>query len=130
METNYDPGLTKLTGAVSRRTALHGLGAAGIAAGLGLASPHRTLAGQASTEMMIEPEAGSWKTWILESGDQLRPEAPPDQAATQDELTKHQSMSTDRASDAPDSISSFDTASSVAAWNEVAMQQTKAATYG
>ncbi len=90
METNYDPRLTILTGAVSRRTALHGLGAAGIAAGLGLASPHRTLAGQASTEMMIEPEAGSWKTWILESGDQFRPDAPPDETATQDELTQAQ----------------------------------------
>jgi membrane-associated phospholipid phosphatase len=130
METNYDPGLTILTGAVSRRTALHGLGAAGIAAGLGLASPHRTLAGQASTEMMIEPEAGSWKTWILESGDQLRPEAPPDQAATQDELTKLQSMVADRDADALDRISYWDAGSPGYRWNEVVMQQTKAATYG
>jgi hypothetical protein len=75
METTHDPRLTMLTGSVSRRTALHGLGGVGLATALGLATPHRTLASQASPEAMIEPEAGSWKTWILESGDQLRPGA-------------------------------------------------------
>ena len=30
----------------------------------------------------IEPQAGQWKTWVLTSGDELRPAAPPDGAAS------------------------------------------------
>ena len=33
----------------------------------------------AQSEMMIEPDAGSWPTWLLDSGDQLRLDAPPDE---------------------------------------------------
>jgi hypothetical protein len=130
METTRDPRVTAQGVSLSRRTALGGLGGAGIATVLGLATPHRMLASQASTEMMIEPGAGSWKTWILESGDQLRPAAPPDETATQAELTKLQAMVADRDADVLDRISYWDAGSPGYRWNEVAMQQTKAATYG
>ncbi len=30
----------------------------------------------------IEPDAGQWQTWVLKTGDELRPTAPPNQAAT------------------------------------------------
>ncbi|MDF2757539.1 MAG: Phosphoesterase, PA-phosphatase related [Thermomicrobiales bacterium] len=115
---------------VSRRTTLRGIGTAGIATALGLVTPHRTLAGQASAEAMIEPEAGSWKTWILESGDQLRPEAPPDETASQDELGKLRDMVADRDAVALDRISYWDAGSPGYRWNEIATQQTQRAQMG
>jgi hypothetical protein len=77
-----------------------------MATALGLATSSH-LAAQESTAaaMMIEPEAGAWKTWLLTSGDQLRPEAPPDETATQDELTQLQGMVTDRDAAVMDRIS-------------------------
>src|SRR5688500_6870315 len=55
---------TALTGLVSRRTALRGIGATGIAA-LGAGAP----SGGATEGMpilpAIEPGAGSWTTWVL-----------------------------------------------------------------
>ena len=35
---------------------------------------------------MIEPDAGTWNTWLLESGSELRLDAPPDEAATMAEI--------------------------------------------
>ena len=34
----------------------------------------------------VDPEGGKWKTWVLSSGSQFRPAAPPDAGATQGEL--------------------------------------------
>jgi membrane-associated phospholipid phosphatase len=36
----------------------------------------------------IEPNAGKWKTWVLNSGDQLRLPPPPDEAATRAEIAQ------------------------------------------
>ena len=72
-----DVSHTTISNAVSRRTALRGLGGVGMATALGIATPHTLLAQETTSATMIEPEAGSWKTWVLSSGDQLRPEAPP-----------------------------------------------------
>jgi len=38
------------------------------------------------TNQLVEPEAGSWKTWAISSGKDLRVSPPPDDAATQAEL--------------------------------------------
>ncbi len=38
------------------------------------------------TWAQIEPNAGTWKTWVLTGGSQYRPPAPPDAAATAGEL--------------------------------------------
>jgi membrane-associated phospholipid phosphatase len=67
---------------------------------------------------------------VLTSGDQLRPHDPPDEAATQSELTKLQAMVTDRDAAALDRISYWDAGSPGYRWNELAMQRTKAAAYG
>ena len=79
---------------------------------------------------MIEPEAGSWKTWILASGDQLRPEAPPDEPATQAELAELQGMAAGRDAVALDRISNWDAGSPGNRWNELAIQQTLRAQMG
>jgi membrane-associated phospholipid phosphatase len=41
---------------------------------------------------MIKPTAGTWHTWLLESGSEMRLDAPPDEAATQAELEELRSM--------------------------------------
>lgn len=113
-----------ITSAVSRRTALRGLGGAGMATALGLAAPSALRASETASATMIEPNAGTWKTWILASGDQLRPEAPPDEAATQAELARLQDMAADRDATALERISYWDAGSPGYRWNEVAMQET------
>src|SRR5215211_5416368 len=85
--SHLDSRETLPTGAVSRRAALRGIGGVGIATALGIAAPGRTGAAASTASVpAIEPKAGSWKTWILSAGDQLRPAAPPDEAATKAEL--------------------------------------------
>jgi membrane-associated phospholipid phosphatase len=115
---------TAIANAVSRRDALRGLGGAGVATALGLAAPRALLASEAATAAMIEPGAGTWKTWVLSSGDQLRPEAPPDDAATQTELAKLMDMVADRDATALDRISYWDAGSPGYRWNEIGMQET------
>ena len=44
----------------------------------------------------IEPKAGTWKTWVLKSGSELRPAAPPDKAATDLEIKELQKLATQR----------------------------------
>ena len=41
---------------------------------------------------MIEPQAGSWHTWLLESGSELRLDAPPDETGTMAEIEELQSL--------------------------------------
>jgi membrane-associated phospholipid phosphatase len=114
-----------ITSALSRRTALRGLGGAGMATALGLAAPHGLLAREsAAATTMIEPEAGTWKTWMLASGDQLRPDAPPDEAATRDELAALQAMAADRDGAVLDRITYWNAGSPGYRWNEIGMQET------
>ena len=115
---------------VSRRTTLRGIGTAGIATALGLVTPHRTLAGQASAETMIEPEAGSWKTWILESGDQLRPGGATGRDRDPRRVRQARGMVADRDAVALDRISYWDAGSPGYRWNEIATQQTQRAQMG
>src|SRR5689334_11145547 len=35
---------------------------------------------------MVEPNAGTWKTWVLNSGSEMRLQAPPSEAVTRDEV--------------------------------------------
>jgi membrane-associated phospholipid phosphatase len=118
-----DSRLPMATGAVSRRTALRGLGGVGLATAVGLATPHG-LRACATSAAMIEAEAGTWQTWVLTSGDQLRPESPPDEAATQDELAELHAKAADRDAAALGRIAYWDAGSPGYRWNELAMQQT------
>src|SRR5438132_995578 len=68
------------TTSLTRRAALTAGAAAGVMAALGPAARTAGAAAQAASARQLEPEAGSWNTWVLDSGDQLRPAAPPDRA--------------------------------------------------
>jgi membrane-associated phospholipid phosphatase len=107
---------------LSRRGVLR-LGGAGLAAtALGGASLSRSSAAVASAATMIEPTAGSWTTWVLSAGDQLRPDAPPDGAATQQELGELTALAAEGDTAALDRISYWDAGSPGYRWNEIAMQ--------
>lgn len=114
-----------LNGVVSRRDTLRGAGAAGIAAVFALPSAHRAVARQgAASSLSIEPGAGSWKTWILATGDQVRPGPPPDEAATAAELDGLQPKDSQGSSASSNAIACWDAGSPGYRWNEIAMQQT------
>lgn len=122
-----DVRYTTITSAVSRRTALRGLGGVGMASALALGTPRGLSASNAPSEAMIEPDAGSWETWLLTSGDQFRPDAPPDEAATAAEVAELTAMAADRDAASLDRISYWDAGSPGYRWNEIAMHQTVAA---
>lgn len=72
---------------------------------------------------MIEPNAGTWKTWVLTSGSQLRRPAPPDRAATQKELVELQALVAKRDAAALDQIAFWDTGAPTYRWNELAINE-------
>jgi membrane-associated phospholipid phosphatase len=76
---------------------------------------------------MIEPEAGTWKTWVLSSGDQLRPPQPPDDL---EEIAKVEAAVRGRTPEMRDRISYWDAGSPGYRWNQIAMQETNKALWG
>jgi membrane-associated phospholipid phosphatase len=107
---------------ISRRNILR-LGGAGLAAtALGGAPGHRVRAETTSAVAMVEPDAGTWATWLLASGDQLRPDAPPDAAATAEELTELHTLAAERDAAALDRVAYWDAGAPGYRWNELAMQ--------
>ncbi|CAN5493056.1 vanadium-dependent haloperoxidase [soil metagenome] len=71
----------------------------------------------------IEPGAGKWQTWVLTSGSELRPAAPPDKAATQKELAELETLASQRDAKALDQIAYWDAGSPNYRWNEIALAQ-------
>lgn len=69
----------------------------------------------------IEPNAGTWKTWILTSGDQLRRPAPPDRAATLKELAELQALAAQRDAAALEEIVFWNIGAPTYRWNEIAV---------
>jgi membrane-associated phospholipid phosphatase len=132
MKSNSDfAKLVGSEGTITRRAALKGIGAAGVATTLGIAANSGARAQDSlASAAMIEPNAGSWRTWVLASGDELRPGPPPDEAATKGELSELGAMSTKRDSVVLDRISYWNAGSPGYRWNERAMQQTQRATLG
>src|SRR6266700_1401692 len=57
----------------------------------------------------IEPQAGSWQTWVLTSGSQFRPGPPPGAADTQSELDQLRALAEQRDPVALDQITFWDT---------------------
>jgi membrane-associated phospholipid phosphatase len=69
----------------------------------------------------IEPHAGAWQTWLLASGSQLRPGAPPDAAETGAEIEQLQQLAAQRNANVQDQIAFWDTGSPSYRWNELAI---------
>ena len=76
-----------------------------------------------SSSEQIEPDAGQWKTWVLTSGDELRPAAPPDQATTAAEIEELKALVAQRDAAALEQITYWDAGSPSYRWNEIADAQ-------
>ena len=74
-------------------------------------------------EAPIEPQAGTWKTWVLASGSQFRLPPPPDKAATAAEIKQLQDMAAKRDAAALDQIAYWDTGAPSYRWNEIAINE-------
>jgi membrane-associated phospholipid phosphatase len=90
-----------------------------------IAAPVGALSAPAATSSrgQIEPRAGTWHTWVLASGSELRPAAPPDQAATQSELAQLHTLESQRDTPALDIVSYWDAGAPAYRWNEIAIRR-------
>ena len=71
----------------------------------------------------IEPGAGKWKTWVLKAGNELRPLAPPDQAATRKELVELQALVAKPAAKALEQITYWDAGAPSYRWTQLTIAQ-------
>ena len=69
------------------------------------------------------PQAGTWDTWVLESGDQFRLDAPPDEAATADEIVQLIEMAAARDEAALTQIAYWNAGPPAYRWNQIAMDE-------
>jgi membrane-associated phospholipid phosphatase len=103
----------------SRRAARYIL----IAGLLALVAGPTGVAATPARDAQVEPQAGRWHTWVLSSGSQLRPPAPPDAAQTQAELLQLRGFANQRDAPALDAISFWDTGAPSYRWNELAITE-------
>jgi len=111
-----------------RRAALKLLTAAPLGVAMGAALAHEAAAqtpretfGVRASSGPIEPDAGSWKTWLLNSGSDLRLSPPPDDSATRTELEEVRSLAAGRDA-ARDRITFWDAGSPSYRWNELTIE--------
>ena len=78
---------------------------------------------QAQQADAVEPQAGSWNTWVIVSGRQLRVPPPPDRAATEKELSELSQMAAGRDRAALDRVSYWDTGAPSYRWSEIAVAE-------
>jgi len=71
----------------------------------------------------IEPDAGRWHTWVLVSGNELQPDAPPDAATTRAELAELRALADQRDVAALDQIAFWDTGGPSYRWNELTVSE-------
>jgi hypothetical protein len=71
----------------------------------------------------IEPQAGTWKTWVIESGAALRVAPPPDRAATGIELDELAKLAATRDQKALDRVAYWDTGSPSYRWSEISVAE-------
>src|ERR1700694_2521455 len=90
---------------LTRRAALGAGAASAVVAALGSAPRSAWAAPQSASASQLEPGAGGWRTWVLDSGSQLRPPAPPDRAATRSEIDALRAMTAERDAAALDQVS-------------------------
>jgi len=108
---------------MQRRTALKLGVAATVAAGMAtgaLPGSGARPAFAAASAGQIEPGAGSWKTWVLTSGSELRLLPPPDSAS---EVGDVRAQAAQRDTRAIDRIEYWDMGAPATRWNEIAITE-------
>lgn len=74
-------------------------------------------------EAQIEPNAGKWKTWLLDDVRQVRPSGPPSSSISAQEIGVLKQLSFQRDAAAIDLINYWDAGSPSFRWNEFAVDQ-------
>ena len=78
----------------------------------------------AQTEMaMVAPDAGTWNTWLLESGNELQLDAPPDEAATMAEIEELRAMLASVDNDMLNQILYWNASVPAYRWNKMASEE-------
>jgi membrane-associated phospholipid phosphatase len=111
-----------VTSPLTRRHALRVALAGGALAAFGRTVPTVSAAPSRRADR-IEPDAGQWKTWTLQSGTELRPAPPPNAATTRSELDTLRALEAQRDPDVLDQITYWDTGAPGYRWNEIAISQ-------
>lgn len=91
---------------------------------LSLSIPDGMVRVAAQSDMtMIEPEAGSWHTWLIESGSARRLDAPPDEAATLAEVDELRSLLDAMDGDMRTAIRYWSASVPAYRWNKLASEE-------
>src|SRR5215212_6692646 len=113
-----------------RRAVLKLLTAAPLGMAMGAALTHEAVARapRGASELRaatgpVEPGAGGWKTWLLNSGSDLRISPPPDESATRAEVEEVRTLTAGREA-ARDRIAYWDAGSAPYRWNEITIEHT------
>jgi PAP2 superfamily len=72
----------------------------------------------------IEPKAGTWKTWVIASGNEFRVADPPNDAATAAEIGELKSLAAKRDASAKELIAYWDVGPPSYRWQEIALDET------
>src|SRR5580704_7759510 len=81
------------------------------------------LSAHAQEAGLIEPQAGTWKTWVITSGSQFRAPPPPDRIATEKELGELAQIVATRHAAALDRVAYWNTGSPSCRWSEIAVAE-------
>jgi hypothetical protein len=90
--------------------------------------PSQAMARPTAAAAPIEPQAGSWKTWVLASGAQFRLPPPPDSTATSSEIGELKTLAAQRDGAALEKIAFWDTGAPGYRWD--ALVRTELAKHG
>ena len=95
-----------------------------LAAGIlgGMSAPDTAIASRPEPDQ-VEPEAGAWQTWLLESGSQFRAPAPPDRTATTEEIGALLDLAEARDDAALAQITFWNTGAPIYRWNEMVVDE-------
>lgn len=77
----------------------------------------------AAVSAPVEPQAGTWQTWILSTPNQFRPGPPPDDGRTQAELDQLRALADQRDAAALSQVAFWDTGALSYRWNELALTE-------
>lgn len=83
--------------------------------------------GASSAAGLIEPGAGAWHTWVLSSGKQIVPAAPPNKAASLTEIKVLKQLAQQRDAATLGRIAYWNSGAPVYRWNELALAEMTAA---
>src|SRR5262249_44535924 len=79
-----------------------------------------------NTSAMIEPKAGTWRTWVVPLVAQVRPPAPPDSKSTAAEIQTLKTLIAEADADTMAQAAYWDAGAPAYRWLQIAYQQMQA----